>query len=84
MTLPPFILILLAQPEPVACYWWPPNTERGGEVSVYIHEDGRTPRAWALGALRSIVEGPQDEHTLRLYGAMTIMASMKLAKAEGE
>ena len=58
------LLLALADPQPVACYYWPPNAERGGEVSVYIPEDGRTPKAWALGALRSIIERPQDAHTL--------------------
>ena len=79
-----FILSVLAQSEPVRCYYWPPNATHGGEVSVWIHEDGRTPKAWALGALRTIVEGPQDEHTLRLFHALQIMASMKLAKVKGE
>ena len=74
------LFLALADPQPVTCYYWPPNAERGAEVGVYIHEDGRAPKAWAHGALRSILEGPQDEHTLRLYGALQIMASKKLAK----
>lgn len=75
------VAIVLAQAEPVRCYYWPPNAERGAEVGVYIHEESRAPKAWAHGTLRSILEGPQDEHALQLYQALQIMASTKLRKA---